>query len=595
MSKKKFTYEFIKNQIENEKGYFLLSNEYIDSKTKLEIKCPNNHEFKISYSHFSKGIRCRKCFDDRNRLSYDFIKEQIEKEGYELLSEEYVSSREKLSIKCTNGHEYDASFDSFKDGRRCPICAGVKKHSYEFIKEQFENEGYKLLSKEYKNSNKILKTICPNGHEYKVRYSAFKTGNRCSECRKHQYKDVKENIEKEGYKLLSKEYKNVSEKLKVRCPKNHEYEVSYHNFRIGQRCPHCLKNSYSDVKENIEKEGYKLLSTEYIPNKKLKVVCDKGHEYEVKYCNFFNNESRCPKCNPSISKQEKEILEYIKSLNIDVIENCRDLIKNPETNYHCELDIVIPEKKIAIEYCGVHWHSEIYKDKKYHLNKLEQCNKEGYRLITIFEDEWLYKNDIVKNRLKYILGLEENKIYARKCKIKEIDTKEATEFINKHHIQGYSNCKVKLGAFYNNKLVSVMTFSNASRRGNKKEIGNYELNRFCTSYNVVGIASKLLKYFQRTYEYNKIITFADRRWSDGNLYEKIGFKKLYNVDLNYFYTNGNNRVHRFNFRKGVLKDKLKNFNPMLSEHQNMINNNWFRIYDCGNIKYEIINNNKYYK
>ena len=460
------------------------------------------------------------------KLSYEFVKEKIEKEGYKLLSKEYINSRSKLKLRCNKGHEYEAKYNSFSNGKRCPYCNGGIRLTYEFIKKQIEKERYELLSSEYINSISKLKLRCNKGHEYEAVYGSFKNGHRCPICsgkQKHSYEFIKKQIEKEGYKLLSKEYINNYTKLKLRCNKGHEYEVRWHDF-----------------KKNI----------------------------------------RCRKCSGGVSKEEKRIIKYLKSLNINIIENDRSIIPP------FELDVVIPSHKLAIEYCGLYWHNEKFIDKNYHKNKLELCNQAGYRLITIFEDEWVHKKEIVKNRLKYILGLNTERIYARKCTIKEINTKKAREFINKYHIQGYSNCKIKLGAFYKDKLIAVMTFSNASIRGNKN-INTYELNRFCTSNSIVGIASKLLKYFQRNYKYNKIITFADRRWSEGKLYEKIGFKKCYNVDLNYFYVNGNNRIHRFNFRKNVLKDKLEKFDQQLSERENMKNNSWLRIYDCGNIKYSI--------
>jgi hypothetical protein len=462
--------------------------------------------------------------------------------------------------------------------------------SYDFVKEFIEKEGYILLSSTYKNSQDKIKIKCNNNHVYFVSFNNFKNGSRCSKCyhnklgkkQKHSYDFIKKQIEKEGYKLLSKEYRGSKQKIKIMCDKNHIYETTFNSFQQGRRCPKCKyikqsdnqKHSYYFVKQKIEKEGYKLLSTEYKnANTKLKIVCDLGHEYEVKY-NDFKQGYRCPKCSNRISNGEKEVVDFLKSLNIEVIENDRSIIPP------LELDIVVPEKKLAIEYCGLYWHSELRLDKNYHSNKLEQCNKAGYRLITIFEDEWLNKQEIVKSRLKYILGLEENRIYARKCTVKEISKIWSKEFIEKYHIQGYSSSSLCLGAFYNSELVAVMTFG---KRG--KSI--YELNRFCTSTNVVGVFSKILKYFEeKNSECKEIITFADRRWSEGDLYKKIGFEKdkELNPDYSYFKTN-RIRFHKFGFRHYGMKNKLENYNPNLTERENMLNNNYYRIYDCGKIRW----------
>ena len=181
------------------------------------------------------------------------------------------------------------------------------------------------------------------------------------------------------------------------------------------------------------------------------------------------------------------------------------------------------------------------------------------------------------------------KIYARKCTIQEIDTKIAKKFVNKYHINGYVGSNIKLGAYYGNQLVAVMTFAKPSiskgRKDQDKQI--YEIGRFCLLKPVVGIAGKFLKYFQMHYKYDQIFTFADNRWDTGVVYEKIGFIKIGNTQPNYWYFKSyDKRYHRFNFRKNVLKNKLENFDPNLSEWVNMKANGWNRIWDCGNMKYE---------
>ena len=229
------------------------------------------------------------------------------------------------------------------------------------------------------------------------------------------------------------------------------------------------------------------------------------------------------------------------------------------------------------------------KDKNYHLNKLKQCKEVEIKLITIFEDEWLYKKDIVTSRLKSYLNISADEvIYARNCKIKEIDTKTKDLFLEENHLQGKDNSSVKLGAFHNGSLISVMTFSKPSiAKGGTFEEGKYELNRFCSKINtqVTGIASKLLKYFKDKFESVKIYSYSDRRWSIGNLYEILGFDFSHHSDPSYWYIVNNQRIHRFNFRKNVLKDKLDNFDPNLTEWENMKLNGFDRIWDCGNTKW----------
>ena len=215
---------------------------------------------------------------------------------------------------------------------------------------------------------------------------------------------------------------------------------------------------------------------------------------------------------------------------------------------------------------GLRWHSDKFKqDKNYHLNKTIECEKIGYRLIHIFEDEWVNKQEIVKSKLLSIFNKEQESIYARKCIIKEIDIKIKNEFLNKTHIQGEDRANIKLGLFYENELVSVMTFCKS--RFNKNY--EWELSRYSSSKHVIGSAGKLLKYFERIYKPKSLITYADRRYSQGNLYYRLGFILDHFSSPNYFYTKNQIKLSRIQCQKHKLKDILKDFNENLSGSENM--------------------------
>ena len=184
------------------------------------------------------------------------------------------------------------------------------------------------------------------------------------------------------------------------------------------------------------------------------------------------------------------------------------------------------------EFNGTYWHREDKLGKTYHLNKTNYFNNLGYKLIHIWEYDWInpIKQNILKEKIKALLGVDQTKIYARKCIIKKISSKEKNEFLNKHHIQGEDKSKVKLGLFFENELFAVMTFGKP--RFNKNY--EWELIRYATKsgYHVLGGAGKLLKYFERNYNPKSIITYADRSYSQGNMYKQIGFKyKLFKTKL----------------------------------------------------------------
>ena len=187
----KYTYKEVKEYIEGF-GYKLLSDEYINANSKLLILCDKGHKYMASFSKFKNGNRrCPYCAyentSEKLKQSYEEVKEYIESFGYKLLSEHYVNSHEKILIECPHGHKYEVSFCHFKGnknrkGSRCPYCNGGIKYSYNFIKEYLENEGYKLLSTEYKNCKEKLILQCPEGHIFKLDFDCFKRGQRCIIC-----------------------------------------------------------------------------------------------------------------------------------------------------------------------------------------------------------------------------------------------------------------------------------------------------------------------------------------------------------------------------------------------------------------------------
>jgi hypothetical protein len=319
-------------------------------------------------------------------------------------------------------------------------------------------------------------------------------------------------------------------------------------------------------------------------NKKYKFKCNKCSSEFLDSLDD-GNIPLCPLCFPKSQSQkfEFEIYKYIKEIyNNSVILHDKTILNK------LELDIYIPDKKIAIECNGNYFHSEISgcKTKKYHLNKTELCEKQGIQLIHIFEDEWVFKRSIVESRIKKLIINEKNKIYARNCIIKEISYNEKSNFLNEYHIQGNDVSQYYIGCFYKNELISVMTFS----RCRFIKDNQIELTRFCSSKNVIGSFGKLLKYFIKNYKPKKIISYADRRFSIGNVYETLNFKKIGNTPPNYFYIFRKSylkRMHRFNFKKSSLHKKLSLYNKNISEWDNMKLNGYDRIWDCGSIKYEL--------
>ena len=277
------------------------------------------------------------------------------------------------------------------------------------------------------------------------------------------------------------------------------------------------------------------------------------------------------------SKEEKELLSYLEFLlpETNIINGDRKLIAP------LELDIYIPELKIAIEYNGLYWHSvsnfPTKEEKNYHLNKTEKCLEKGIKLIHIFEDEWLYRNSQVKRTLKVLLNKNNSSVFARKCRIIKVKKQNAGEFLEENHVQGKKVGSINIGLEYGGELITLACIKNYK--------DYYSLERFCGNTKVVGGLNKILSFLVKEYGNKKVVTFADRRWSQGILYEKSGFRLDKTLKPDYRYVNKTAREHKFNYRHANKLKYLENYNPNKSEAENMEVHNIKRIYDCGLLKY----------
>ena len=276
------------------------------------------------------------------KLTYDDVKKYIELDGTKLLSKNFINVKSKLELLCHENHIYHMSLNNFQKGKRCRKCHINKiKFSYDFVKNYIELDGTKLISKEYKSINEKLELECPMGHKYKTKFYKFrKRGDRCKICStdkmRNSYEDVLSFVENTGNKLKSKIYKNACTNLEFECINGHTFYTTYGNFQQGRRCKEC-------------------------PN---------GFPY---------------------SRGEKEIANYIKSIyNGTIIENDRKQIFNPKTGRYLELDIWLPELNKAVEYNSIYWHDD---RKEIDCFKLNECKKLGIDLLIIDHNQWIkYKN-----------------------------------------------------------------------------------------------------------------------------------------------------------------------------------------------------------
>lgn len=418
-------------------------------------------------------------------------------------------------------------------------------------------------------------------------------------------KAKKTNLEKFGVENPFMDTEMIKSKFKEKWGRNHPSEVP----EIVDKIKISTKKNWQEKKEyriekfrktNLDKWGvdhpnksdlcrnYKITNEPYYisySNGKSLFNCDleKKHQFNISSMEYSNrkrgNLPLCTICYPisdSSSIKENELRNFIKSIySGELIKSWRDPI---------EIDIYLPELNLGFEFNGLFWHSERWKDKYYHLNKTTFFQNKGIRIIHIWEDDWINKKEIIQSQIRNWIGNTERKIFARNCQVKILENKVGISFLDKNHIQGSDKSVLKIGLYLEEELVSIMTFDHFEGR-NRMEASGWNLSRFCNliNTNVVGGASKILSHFIKNYSPARIISYADRDWSDGGLYTKLNFSLISEARPDYKYIVEGIRVHKSNFKK----DKLKYTE---TESDYVKNNGIEKVWDCGKLKFQMILN-----
>lgn len=457
--------------------------------------------------------------------------------------------------------------------------------------------------------------VCENCHINKPQFNGLLKGylrfcsNKCSNSSNNVIKKKEESY----FKKFGVLNPSKSPKIKAKIQETFNKKYGGNPFSLPhfqQKIKETNKKKYgtehpmnlnSSLWDNIDKKNKEYIYNKY---KNLEIISiePRKNGYAIILCNEckeifsiskWNLHQRtknrmdinpCTSCNPigstTNSNLENFIRNFLISNNIEYKENDRNVLNG------LEIDFLLPNYKIGIETNGLYWHSDLFKEPNYHKNKTKLAKEGGYLLIHIFEDEILNTPNLVESRLKSILNLNKEIIYARNCKIEEIDSNTCNNFLAKNHLQGKSGAAKRYGLFKNNKLISVMTFGNLRiNMGSKTKEDHWELIRFCTKRNisVVGGASKLLKYFIKNESPKKIISYCDARWSNGNFYSKLGFELKDWSRPNYFYFKDLLRENRFKYRKDQLIKE--GYDPKKSESEIMKERGYHKIYDSGSYKF----------
>jgi transposase len=504
----------------------------------------------------------------------DAIKLKMEKTNLEKYGTKYPSQSEQIreKVKQTNLEKY---------GCENPFQSEEVKEKIK--KVNLDRYGVECPMRSDQIKEKLKKT---NLERYGVEYPAQSKEiyDKVKQTNLEKYgcenplksEEVKEKIKKVNLEKYGVEHVMYSEQIKEKIKKTNldRYGVEYpmrlnkvkNKFKsslLNNNFPNVIKYfADKETTENFLKKNYNEKTTVIQLSKDTGVSKSVIGQYIHKYGLEDYIEYVC-----KVSQPEKDIVDYLTSKGIaNIIQSDRDILDGKE------IDIYLPDYKVGIEFNGDYWHSELKRDKRYHYDKSMLANSKGVFLYHIFSHEWDDEEKRIRilNHLDNILHLNENKIYARKCMIREVDVAEKNDFLNENHIQGKDNSTIKLGLYYNDELVSLMTF--CYPRFSRKY--NWELSRFCSkhNYNVIGGASKLFKYFVDNYmkDGEVIVSYSDIAKTTGKIYNTLNFEFVNDAEPNYIWWKSDDDY------------KTRYQCQMVNERIIMESNGYIKIYDCGN-------------
>lgn len=497
------------------------------------VKCGTKHQrfkgFNLGYNPFCS----KKCASSNSfKSGYEKrVRNTIEKHG---VSHTTMLKSVRDKIKSTNIRKLGVEHASqSKDVLNKMKKTNMVRYGVEYPmqnKSIYEKSLVKINSNNLVNNPKIRETIKRNslknnGCEWPI-----------------QSKDVKEKI---------KESKNISISSSIRELYLDSDEVEFLEYRdsISKfRCRSC------DSEFNISSS----------------LLYQRHTKHKITIC------TNCNKLNDNVSSGHLEISKYLDSIGVEYQMNVRNIISP------YEIDIYIPSHSLGIEFNGVYWHSEIIKDKKYHIKKKDDCKSKDINLIQIWEDDWKYKKDIIKSILSSRFGKSQSVKWARKLSIRKInDENLVKEFLTINHLQGWALSSIKYGLFDGPDIISIMTFSKSRLNVNNKD---WELVRFCNKLNhtVLGSFNRLLSRFISESSPSTLISYSDNDIFNGESYERFNMVKSSESE-NYWWCDGRIRHNRWKFRKDVLVKE--GYGISLSGTQIMIDRGYFRCWGSGTTKW----------
>lgn len=408
-------------------------------------------------------------------------------------------------------------------------------------------------------------------------------------------------------------FSDAHSKLRVNgvCPHHGKFDKLVTQLRGiadkgGEACPRCAKIK-GGINSRVGAENWKQriaeifpdykveVTDEHVARDKVKVTCTKHGTGEAKLQDLVRGHG-CMQCwlESGVSKGEKELTAFVVSLSprFTTLENFNLTKPSVLGEYDVldprEFDIAVTLEDgtpVFIDFHGMYFHGDKVKlDPKVHTVKLDLLEGTGIKYLQVFEDEWAFKQNIVKSRLKHILGVSDGRLYARNLELVEVTWTQARDFYDEVHIQGAGTpSKTSFALLRDGEIVACMSFAKP-RFDTECDI---ELTRFASKESVVGGFSRLLKTFiKENPECKSILSYADRRWSEGEVYQTNGFEFQGFTKPNYAWYKNLKKISRYESQRHRLSELFnREFDDTMTEDSIMRSQGFWKVYDAGNSRW----------
>lgn len=582
----------------------------VGSNKKILWLCEKGHEWPATVGHrYYHNSGCSICAGTRivtgvNDLAslFPHLHNQWDstKNGDLLPEEVGISNKKSVWWKCGEGHEWSASiFNRARKNSGCPYCSGLKP----IVGETDLSSTHPILASEWhptknlpltpqmvkRKTNKKVWWLGDCGHEWFRSINAI-TKNGCPYCTKILLSVGENDLSATHPEVMKFWHPTKNGNIKPtsifsgtesnawwlgKC--GHEWERSVRVMTRGvTSCPYCSGRRTLKGFNDLVTTHPKLVAEEwdfsrnsvapetFLAGSNIKVhwKCKKSHKWQaIVYDRARGDLTGCPQCYSSsfVSKVEKEVADFVKSLGFEVETSNRSILRSQE------IDIYIPSMSVAVEFNGLFYHTEHFgKNQNYHYSKWLKCKEQGIELIQIWEDEWRDNPTQIKRLLASKLGAsQEEKVFAVNAQLVEISQERAEKFLNKNHLQGFALGSRYLALFAND-MVAVMVLDEEVAAAKK----TLNIIRYAASINVVDGFTRLVSFVEEEFKPSRIIGVSDNSLSDEDLYLLNGFVKTEDVLPDYTYFARNER------RDKSSVGELPNLNDSL------------RIWDAGKTKWE---------